>query len=116
MNPLCKESTALRKDSACFSIPYDAGKSCFALKKGNFMQETFADLLHARGLTHDAAAVLGDVETSTISRIVQGKTKARPVTVVKLAKALGVGAKRMQAMCDASWLAAHPDEQLEAVS
>lgn len=53
----------------------------------------------------DAAAVLAGVSTSTISRICSGTEKARPKTVTALAKALGISARRMQAMCDASYAA-----------
>jgi transcriptional regulator with XRE-family HTH domain len=74
------------------------------------------ELLKSRGITQEGAAVLAGVDRSTISLILSGKTRARPTTVVKLARALGVGAKRMQVMCEAHWLEAHPDEQLEAVS
>jgi transcriptional regulator with XRE-family HTH domain len=72
------------------------------------------DLLRERGLTMDAAAVLGQVETSTISRWANGQTRARPQTIVTLARALGVSAKRLQAMADAAWDAAHPDERVPA--
>jgi plasmid maintenance system antidote protein VapI len=56
------------------------------------------ELLRERGLTFDAAAVLAGVETSTISRIVNGQISPRPETVVRLARALGISAKRLQAM------------------
>jgi plasmid maintenance system antidote protein VapI len=89
---------------------------CEKQRKAGITQETFGDLLRARGLTQEAMAVLGEVETSTISRIVRGQTRARPQTIVRLARALGIGAKRMQAMCDAHWLDAHPDgQQLERI-
>jgi transcriptional regulator with XRE-family HTH domain len=66
----------------------------------------------ARGLSGVAIAVLGGVDPSTISRIEAGQVRARPATVVRLAKALGVSPKRLQRLCDAHWLAAHPDEAL----
>jgi plasmid maintenance system antidote protein VapI len=56
------------------------------------------ELLRDRGITFDAAAVLADVDTSTVSRIVNGKMGARPETVVRLARALGISAKRLQKM------------------
>jgi transcriptional regulator with XRE-family HTH domain len=74
------------------------------------------ELLKSRGISQEGAAVLAGVDRSTISLILSGKTRARATTVVKLAKALGISAKRMQAMCEAHWLEAHADEQLEAVS
>ena len=71
-------------------------------------------LLRDRGLTYEAAAVLAQVETSTISRIIRGQIRARPQTIVTLARALGVSAKRLDAMAQAAWAAAHPDERMPA--
>jgi plasmid maintenance system antidote protein VapI len=70
--------------------------------------------LATREISQDAAGLLAGVDGSTISRIVNGQVQARPRTVVKLAKALGVSARRMQVMCEAHWLAAHPDERVLA--
>lgn len=70
------------------------------------------EFLADRGITQEGAGVLGGVDGSTISNIVNGKVRARPTTVVKLAKALGVGAGRMQRMCDAHYAARHPEEAL----
>jgi plasmid maintenance system antidote protein VapI len=56
------------------------------------------ELLRERGLTMDATAVLAGVETSSISRIVNGQMGARPETIVRLARALGISAKRLEAM------------------
>ena len=64
---------------------------------------TLRELLDARGLTMDAAAVLGDVDTATISRICSGHAGATPQTVVRLARALGVNARRMAQLCDRPW-------------
>jgi transcriptional regulator with XRE-family HTH domain len=75
---------------------------------------TLRDLLTSRDITLEAAGVLAGVDASTISRICSGHAAARPVTVVKLAKALGVSASRMQGMCEVHWLAAHPDEVVPA--
>lgn len=69
-------------------------------------------LLAERDIAQGAAGVLAGVDGSTISRIVSGQVRARPRTVVKLAKALGVSARRMQAMCDAHYHAKHPEEVL----
>jgi plasmid maintenance system antidote protein VapI len=71
---------------------------------------TLRDFLASRDIRHDAAAVLAGVDRSTIGRICAGNEQARPVTVVKLARALGTSARRMQAMCDASWAAAHAEQ------
>jgi plasmid maintenance system antidote protein VapI len=60
------------------------------------------ELFRERGLTFDAAAVLAGVETSSISRIVNGQMGARPETIVRLARALGISAKRLQAMAAAA--------------
>jgi transcriptional regulator with XRE-family HTH domain len=72
------------------------------------MEKTLRDLLTERGIRMDAAAVLAGVSTSTISRICSGTEQARPQTVVSLATALGVSARRMQALCDAAYAVAHP--------
>lgn len=74
---------------------------------------TLRDFLKSRGISQDAAGLLADRDGSTISRICAGQVHARPATVVALARALGVSAKRMQAMCEAHWLDAHPSERLE---
>jgi plasmid maintenance system antidote protein VapI len=50
-----------------------------------------------------AAAVLAGVDTATISRVCSGQARATPQTVVRLAKALGIGARRMARMCDQGW-------------
>lgn len=71
---------------------------------------TLADLLRDRGLTYEAAAVLAQVDTATISRIVRGHSRARPRTIVKLARALGISPKRLEAMSHAAWKAAHSGE------
>lgn len=63
---------------------------------------TLKDLRVQRGLRQEALALLGQVDVSTISRIETGKTTATPEIVVRLAAALGVSARRMKAMCDAS--------------
>lgn len=60
------------------------------------------EFLRERGLTFDAVAVLADVETSSISRIVNGQIRPRPETIVRLARALGISAKRLQAMTAAA--------------
>lgn len=64
---------------------------------------TLRELLDARGLSMDAASVLGDVDTATISRICSGQARATPQTVVRLARALGVNARRMARLCDQAW-------------
>ena len=73
---------------------------------------TFGSELEQRGLNADQAAVLAGVNHTTVRRILRGSVRAQPKTVVSLAKALGIGAQRMQAMCDAHWLSAHPEEDL----
>jgi plasmid maintenance system antidote protein VapI len=83
------------------------------------MQESISpnalgDLLSGRGLTYEAAAVLAQVETSTISRIVRGKSKASPQTIVTLARALGISPKRLESMIRAAWDAAHSGERVSA--
>jgi transcriptional regulator with XRE-family HTH domain len=72
------------------------------------------ELLRSRDITQDGAALLAGVDRSTISLILNGKTRARPTTVVKLAKALGLSASRMNRLCEAHWLEAHPEERVSA--
>jgi plasmid maintenance system antidote protein VapI len=73
---------------------------------------TLRDFLHDRDITLEAAGLLAGVDASTISRICAGQVRARPRTVVKIAKALGISARRMQALCDAHYLVTHPDESV----
>ena len=54
-----------------------------------------------RHLSAEALGLLADVDGSTISLIERGLRDPRPETVVRLARALGVGAKRLQAMIEA---------------
>jgi len=72
--------------------------------------DSLRDLLRQRGLSFEAAAVLAGVDTSVVSRVVGGKRQARPETVVRLARALGVSARRMQAMANAACAAEHEGE------
>ena len=55
------------------------------------------ELRTQRGLTLEAVSVLAgeDVDIATISRIERGLVTPKPETVVKLARALGISAKRM---------------------
>jgi len=78
------------------------------------LPDTLGDLLTERGISHPAAAVLAGVDTATIWRMVNGKLTPKPATVVKLAKALGVDAKRMQAMCDQARAAAQDADRTPA--
>lgn len=81
----------------------------------NLHRERVVDLkalLSERGLRYDAAAMLADVDKATISRIANGKMRARPETVVRLATALGISARRMKAICDAAYEAAHVSERV----
>lgn len=55
------------------------------------------ELRKERGLTLEAVSVLADdVDIATISRIERGLTRPRPDTVVKLARGLGISARRMR--------------------
>jgi hypothetical protein len=72
---------------------------------------TLRELLTARQMRYDAAALIVGKDKATISRIAGGKSRAQPETVVALARGLGISARRMQAICDESWQAAHPDDE-----
>lgn len=60
---------------------------------------TLKELLAERDLRYDAVALIAGVDKATISRIANGKAQARPETVVRLARALGISARRMQVIC-----------------
>jgi plasmid maintenance system antidote protein VapI len=72
--------------------------------------DSLRDLVRERGLTFEAAAVLAGVDTSVISRVINGKRQGRPETIVRLARALGISARRLQAMTDAAYAAEHGTE------
>lgn len=74
---------------------------------------TLREFLGERDIRMDAAGLLAGLDGSTTSKISGGKARARPQTVVRLAKSLGVSARRMQAMCDASWEAANSDDEAD---
>jgi transcriptional regulator with XRE-family HTH domain len=59
--------------------------------------------MRARGLTLDDVAVLGRVDPTTISRIRAGNARAAPQTIVRLARALGISARRIARLCDQPW-------------
>jgi transcriptional regulator with XRE-family HTH domain len=63
---------------------------------------TLRDFLGARGIRMDAAAIMAGVDKATICRIANGKSKPRPETILRLAKAFGMSARRMESLCDAS--------------
>jgi len=69
---------------------------------------TLREFRESRGLAMDALGILGQVDKSTISRIEAGRQRPAPETVVRLARALGISARRMQAICDASSNAGRP--------
>jgi transcriptional regulator with XRE-family HTH domain len=69
--------------------------------------DNLRELLQARGITVEAAGVLAGVNASTISRLMNGQQRPQPTTLVRLARALGISAKRLQAMCDVAWAATH---------
>lgn len=63
---------------------------------------TLRDLRRSRGLAMDAVAMLAGCDVATISRIESGRVRATDRTVVRLSTALGVSARRMRRLCDAS--------------
>jgi transcriptional regulator with XRE-family HTH domain len=67
---------------------------------------TLRELRHRRGLTLDAISVLGDVDPATTSRVERGLVRPSRVTVVALAKALGISARRMVEIIDRTMVAA----------
>ena len=73
---------------------------------------TLREFLAARQINQDAAAVLAGVDGSTISKIIKGRNRATPATIVKLAIALHISASRMQRLCEQHWLDAHDNERV----
>jgi transcriptional regulator with XRE-family HTH domain len=63
---------------------------------------TLKELLAERDLRYDAVALIAGVDKATICRIANGKAHPRPETVVRLAKALGISARRMETICTTS--------------
>lgn len=59
---------------------------------------TLRELRKQRGLTLEALAVLAGIDPGGVSKIERGLAQPRPETVVKLARALGIGARRMNAI------------------
>jgi plasmid maintenance system antidote protein VapI len=51
----------------------------------------------------DAASVLAGIDTATVSRICSGQARATPKTIVRLARALGIGARQMARITDQAW-------------
>ena len=66
------------------------------------MATSLRDLRSERRLPMDALAMLAGCDKATISRIETGRARARDETVVRLALALGVSARRMRQLCDAA--------------
>jgi transcriptional regulator with XRE-family HTH domain len=65
---------------------------------GRRCRVSLRELRLGRQLTLEAVSVLAGVDVATISRIERGLVEARPETIVRLAKGLGISAKRLQAM------------------
>lgn len=64
---------------------------------------TLRELRHQRGLTLAAVAVLADTDVSALSKVEAGLARPTPPSIVKLARALGIDARRMAKLCDAAW-------------
>ena len=56
------------------------------------------ELRATRHLTLEAVSVLAGVDIGTISRLERGLTEARADTIVKLARGLGISARRMRSI------------------
>ena len=55
-----------------------------------------------RGLSLEAVSVLAGIDIATLSRVERGLQHPRPDTVVRLARGLGVAARRMQTILEDS--------------
>jgi transcriptional regulator with XRE-family HTH domain len=58
------------------------------------------ELRKERGLSLEAVSVLAGLDIATLSRIERGIQQPRPDTVVRLARGLGIAARRMQAILE----------------
>jgi transcriptional regulator with XRE-family HTH domain len=58
--------------------------------------QTLRELRAERGLSQAAVAILADLDVSQVSRLERGLCRPRRTTIVKLARALGIGADRMR--------------------
>lgn len=72
-------------------------------------RELRAKRIRDRGLTYDATSVMAGGDIGVISRIVNGKRRGSRETIVRLARALRISARRLQAMAGAAYAAAHSD-------
>lgn len=80
------------------------------------MARDLRELLRERDTTHAATGLLIGRDRSTISKIAAGVQRARPTTVVALAKIFGIDALRMRDLCDAHWYDAHPEERADLIA
>jgi transcriptional regulator with XRE-family HTH domain len=55
-----------------------------------------------RSLSLEAVSVLAGIDIATLSRVERGLQRPRPDTVVRLARGLGVAARRMQTILEES--------------
>jgi len=58
------------------------------------------ELRKERGLSLEAVSVLAGIDLATVSRLERGLHEPRPATIVKLARGLGIRAKRMKAILE----------------
>ena len=58
------------------------------------------ELRKERGLTLEGAAMIAGLDTSTLSRAERGMTRLRPENTVRLARALGISARRLAQMLE----------------
>jgi transcriptional regulator with XRE-family HTH domain len=73
--------------------------------------QTLRELRAERGLSQAAVAILADLDVSQVSRLERGLSRARPATIVKLARALGIGADRMRQILENTPTEASQDGQ-----
>lgn len=85
------------------------------MKQYSTVPPTVRGLLDGHGEPMDAVALRAGLNVSTVSRIAAGKVRAKPDTVVALARVLGISARRCQALCDSAWDAAHPDRARQSM-
>jgi transcriptional regulator with XRE-family HTH domain len=72
-------------------------------------ETTLRHVLAERGWAADELALVSGCGPSTARRILTGKTRPRPGTVIAMARGLGFPVGRMRTILDATWDAAHPE-------
>jgi plasmid maintenance system antidote protein VapI len=66
-------------------------------------EETLGQILKERHWPNAALALVAEIDESTVTRIVNGESKPRATTAVRMAEGLGIGYGRMRRILAATW-------------